>query len=292
MMIRLRRRLHRKDRPGYSVRKEVGMHTAIHSVFGIKSFRLHLTLGLAVLLFLVPAMSANAQPDPVKEELLITLIALPDEQLAQLFDLAAVLNESEDSMNLLMEAPRDFLLNEGIDLPHDQFQITGVNFLLPPAVEEEPWFGIAEPLEGYVFDPKGIGIFYGNVAILIQKAFEPVAEGTAVEEIGHRFDMLQFISDQFDEDTLDLIRNVLRELEEMDPEDPRRLEFLANPREYLIGQELTLPARLYRIIAIDLTRAEAAGSVVSDVIRPGLGTVKVGIGVFYNNVGIFLQQAI
>lgn len=292
MMIYLRRQLHRKDRSGYSVRKEVGMHHVIHSFLGTKSFRLHLTLGLAALLFLVPAISGNTQPSPVKEELLKTLIALPDEQLAQLVDLAAVLNESEDSINLLMEAPRDFLLNEGIDLPNDQFQITGVNFLLPPVVEEEPWFGIAEPLEGYVFDPKGIGIFYGNVAILIQKAFEPVAEGTAMEEIGHRFDMLQFISDQFEGETLDLIRDVLRELEEMDPEDPRRFEFLANPREYLIGQNLTLPARLYRIIAVDLTRAEAASSVISDGIRPGLGTVREGIGVFYNNVGIFLQQAV
>jgi hypothetical protein len=84
----------------------------------------------------------------------------------------------------------------------------------------------------------------------------------------------------------------MRELEEMDPEDPSRLEFLENPREYLIGHNLTLPASAYRIIAIDLNRSEAAMSVVADEIRAGLGTVKEGIGVFYNNVGIFLQRAI
>jgi len=290
MMIRLQRRVHRKDRSGYSGRKEVGMHNAIHSFLRTKSFRLHLTLGLAALLCLVPVVSANAQPVPAKDEIFGILIALPDEQLAQLVDLTAVLNESEDSMNLLMEAPRDFLLNEGIDLPHDAFQITGVNFLLPPAVEEEPWFGIAEPLDGLLFDPKGLGIFYGNVAIFIQRAFEQVEE--AMEEVNHKDDVFQFIIDRFEGETLDLVRVVVRELEEMDPEDPRRLEFLTNPREYLIGQGLTLPARTYRIIAIDLTRAEAAGSVVSDAIRAGLGTVKEGIGVFYNNVGIFLQRAI
>lgn len=268
------------------------MHTAIHSVLSNKSARFRLMIGMAALLLLIPIVMATAQPAPFKDEIIETLVALPDEQLAQLVNLGAILNESEDSINLFMEAPRDFLLNEGIDLPHDAFQITGVNFLLPPAVEEEPWFGVAEPLEGYVFEPKGLGVFYGNVAILIQEAFEPVEEGTATRGTNHQLDMFQFISDQFQGETLDLLRDAIRELEEMDPEDPRRLEFLANPREYLIGQELTLPARSYRITAIDLNRAEVAGSVISDEIRAGLGTVKEGIGVFYNNIGIFLQRAV
>jgi hypothetical protein len=291
-MIHLSRQLHSKEGSGYSVQKEVGMHTAIHSVFGLKSFRLHVIIGMVALFLLIPILTASAQPNAFKDEIIETLVALSDEQLAQLVDLGAVLNESQDSMNLFMEAPRDFLLNEGVDLPHDAFQITGINFLLPPAVEDEPWFGIAEPLEGYVFEPKGLGVSYGNVAIFIQEASEPVEEGAATQETNHQLDMFQFISDQFPDETLDLLRIAVRELEEMDPEDPSRLEFLANPREYLIGQNLTLPARLYRIIAIDLTRAEAVASVISDVIRPGLGTKREGIGVFYHNIGIFLQRAV
>ena len=265
------------------------MHNVIHSVLGSRALHLHVALGLAVLLLLVPVVSAHAQPVPFKDEIFGTLIALPDEQLAQLVDLTVSLNESEEAIGLFMDAPREFLLNEGIDLQPDAFQITGVNFLLPPAVEEEPWFGIAEPLDGLVFDHKGLGIFYSNVAIFIQRAYEPVEE--SVEGINHKEDLFQFIVDQFQGETLDLVRDVMRALEEMDPEDPARLEFLANPREYLIGQELTLPARSYRIIAIDLNRAEAAGSVLSDQIRPGMGTVKEGIGIFLNNVGIFLQRA-
>ena len=202
------------------------------------------------------------------------------------------LNESEESIGLFMEAPRDFLFNEGIDLQPDAFQITGVNFLLPPAVEEEPWFGIAEPLEGYLYGSKGLGIFYRNVGIVIQEAFEPLDEEIAIAGTNHQFDMLVFIDERFQGETLDLIRNVMRELEELNPDDPGRLEFLANPREYLIDQNLTLPAHSYLIIAIDLNRAEAAGSVLSDQIRPGMGTVKEGIGVFLNSVGIFLQRAI
>ena len=268
------------------------MHTAIHSVLSKRSACLKLMIGVMALFLLMPIVPASAQAEDVLNRVFETLIALPDAQLAQLVDLTAVLNESVDSMTPFMEAPREFLLNEGIDLPPDEFQITVVNFLIPPAVEEEPWFGIAEPLEGLIFEPKGLGIFYSNVGILIQEASEPVEEGTAVEGTNHQADMLQFIGERFQGDTFTLIRDVVRELEEMDPENPSRLEFLANPREYLIGQNLTLPASAYRITAIDLNRSEAAGSVVSDAIRAGLGTVKEGIGVFYNNVGIFLQRAI
>lgn len=292
MFTHMSRRLHSERHSGYSAWKEVDMHTAIHSVLNNRSTRLRLMIGMVALLLLAPILPASAQAEDVLNRVFETLIALPDAQLAQLVELAAVLDESADSMSLFMEAPREFLLNEGIDLPTDEFQITGVNFVIPPDVEEEPWFGIAEPLEGLVYEPKGLGILYSNVGILIQEASEPVDEGTAVEGTNHQADMLQFISEKFQGNTFSLIRDVMRELEEMDPEDPSRLEFLENPREYLIGHNLTLPASAYRIIAIDLNRSEAAMSVVADEIRAGLGTVKEGIGVFYNNVGIFLQRAI
>jgi hypothetical protein len=264
------------------------MHNVIHSVF---ISRLHRTLGLVAMLVLVPVISANAQVVPFKEQVFGTLIELPDEYLALLVDLVGVLDTSEDSVGLFMEAPRAFLRDEGIDLPPDAFQITGVNFSVPSAVEDEPWFGIAEPLEGFLFEPKGLGVFYENVAIFIQEAFEPVEEGQDVQAADHQTDMFRFIGDRFPGETLERLRAVMRELEETDPEDQRRLEFLLNPREYLIGQDLTLPAYAYRIIAIDLNRAEVAGSVVSDELRAGLGTVREGIGVFYNSFGVFLQRA-
>ena len=292
MFIRLPRQFHKSIGSRYSVWKEVVMHNVIHSARVSKCSRFCLSLGLVVLFVLVPILSANAQAVEFKTRVFETLIELPDEYFALLVELAGILNDSEDSRVLFMETPRDFLLNEGIDLPRDAFQITGVDFSLLPAVEDEPWFGIAEPLEDFVFEPKGLGVFLRNVAIFIQEAFEPVEEGTAVEETDHQTDMLRFIGDRFPGDTLDRLSIVMRELDEMDPEDSRRLEFLANPREYLIGQDLTLPAYSYRVIAIDLNRAEAAGSVVSDELRAGLGTVREGIGVFHNNVGMFLQRAI
>lgn len=268
------------------------MHTKIHSVLGSKSLQLFMALGLLVLLLTAPVLTASAQVEDVRETIFQTLIALPDAQLAQLVDFTAVLNEAPDMVDLFLEAPRDFLFSEGIELPPDAFQITGVNFLLPPAIEDDPWFGVAEALEGYLYGSKGLGIFYSNVGIVIQEAYEPLDEEIAIAETNHQFDMLVYIDERFQGETLNLIRDVMRELEELDAEDPKRLEFLANPREYLVDQNLTLPAHSYRIIAIDMNRAEAAGSVISDQIRPGMGTVKEGIGVFLDNVGIFLQRAI
>ena len=268
------------------------MHNVVHSIFRSKSARAPLTLWLVALFLLFPVLSATAQPVPFKEEIFGTLIELPDEYLALLVDLTSVLNESEDSINLFMEAPREFLLDEGIDLKRDAFQITGINFMLPTVVEGEPWFGIAEPLEDLIFEPKGLGVFYDNVAIFIQEAFEPVEEGDAKAATDHQTDMFRFIGDRFPGDTLDRLREVMRQLDAMDVEDARRLEFLDNPRAYLIGQDLTLPAYSYRIIAIDLNRAELAGSVVPGEIRTGLGEVREGIGVFYNNLGVFLQRAV
>jgi hypothetical protein len=236
-------------------------------------------------------ITTTAQPIEFKELVFGTLIELPDEYLALLVDLVGVLNESQDSVALFMEAPRAFLRDEGINLPPDAFQITGVDFLLPPATEDEPWFGVAEPLEGYLFEPKGLGVFYDNVAIFIQEAFEPLETGQDVLPANHQIDMFRFVADRFPGETLELLRAVMRQLEAMDPEDQRRVEFLVNPREYLISQDLTLPAYAYRIVAIDLNRAAAAGSVMSDELRAGLGTVREGIGVFYDSFGVFLQRA-
>ncbi|MBE0636321.1 hypothetical protein IH601_10035 [Candidatus Bipolaricaulota bacterium] len=268
------------------------MHNAIQSVLKVRRPCRLTAWGLAALLLLVPVLAASAQAGEFTQRIFETLIELPDEHLALLVDLTSVLNESEDEIGLFMEAPRAFLLDEGIDLPPDKFQITGVNFMLPSAVEDEPWFGIAEPLEGFVFEPKGIGVFYRSIAIFIQEAFEAVQERIALEPTDHQTDMLRFMSDRFPGDTLDTLREVMRELDAMNVDDPLRLEFLVNPREYLIGRNLTLPAYSYRIIAIDMTRAQAAGSVVPGEIRAGLAVVPEGFGVFYNNLGVFLQRAI
>lgn len=268
------------------------MTNAIHSVSDFRRSSIGLILGLTALLFLVPLVSVNAQDTIFKDEVFGTLIELPDIYLAQLVQLAAVLDADEELMVSFMEAPREFLTAEGIDLPPDAFQITGVNFMVLSETEEEPWFGIAEPLEEMVFEPKGLGVFYESVAIFIQEAFEPRENGEITDPQVHMTDMFRFIGDHFEGDTLETLGAVMRALDALPADDQSRLEFLANPRAYLIDEGLTLPAHSYRIIAIDLNRAALVESVRSDEIRAGLGIVDPGIGVFYNNMGVFLQRAI
>ncbi len=264
----------------------------VRSGLSAHRFRLALVLGVVIASLAIPSLIVSAQAEDFKQRVFSTLIALPDEYFSQLVDLMAMMDADTDMAAAFTEAPREFLLAEGIELAPDVFQVIGLDFSILPEVEGDPWFGIAEPLEGLVYEPKGIGVFFDSVAVFIQEAFEPVDEGAMPEMRDHQTDMLTFVGDRFPGDTLDLVGAAVLELDALDADDPRRLEFLANPREYLLEQQLTLPASAYRIIAVDLLRAGVVGGVASGVVRPGLGTIPEGIGIFYDNVGVFLQRAI
>ena len=87
-------------------------------------------------------------------------------------------------------------------------------------------------------------------------------------------------------------RMVMKDLDRMDPEDPMRVGFLNNVREFLLRSGITLPASDYRIVALDFQRAEAFNAVIPDEVRPGLAVLPEGIGVFFDRIGIFVQLAI
>jgi hypothetical protein len=258
-----------------------------------------LVLGIAVLLAIGTSALSFGQEEPFVERVLGTLITLPDEYLPALVELMGVLEVEEETRAAFLEFPREFLAVQDfvfpIVLPSDSFQVTAIDFSIPPVAEEEAWSGVAEPLDGLVFEPKGLGVFYANVGIFIQEAHEPVdnaAEGDVPSAVRAKEDVLRFITERFSGDTLERLRAVMKELDRMAPEDAQRQAFLDNPRGYLLAHELTLPAATYRIVAIDLNRAEAAGAVRSGEIRAGLAVVPEGIGVFFDTVGTFLQLAI
>jgi hypothetical protein len=222
--------------------------------------------------------------------------------LPALVRLVIALDLLPDLHPALFAGPRDYFaaqtLGPAIALPPDAFQITAVDFSIVPVAPEDIWFGIAEPLEGLVFEPKGVGIFYRSVGIFIQKARDPVAgevaggmaagDGSTTQQME---DMLLFVN-QLSTETLDNLRAAMKELNKLPVDSPERANFLHNPREYLLGRELTLPASTYRIVAIDFDRAAAVDAVKADRIRAGLAVIPEGIGVFGTEVGIFLQLAI
>lgn len=250
-----------------------------------------------------PARLALAQEEPFVERVLRTLTLLPEDYLPALVQLMGVENEQGgEPIWMAYEAgflPREFLMNQEIvppiELSPSAFQITVFNFTVQPENEEENWFNVAEPLEGLVYDPKGIGIMYPNVGIFIQEAHEaPSEEGrafTAGPPTKEIEDMLGLTA-RLTGDVLERLRVVMKALDRMEPDDPERVGFLSNVREYLLRNGLTLPASDYRIVALDFQRAEGLSSVYPDEVRPGLAVLPEGIGVFFDSVGIFIQLAI
>lgn len=288
-------------RSGYSSEKEVMRMT--HA----RGHRLHrrclrhlLVLSVVAILAVGMSVLSLGQEEPFVERVLGTLITLPDEYLPALVELMGILDVDEEARRAFLDLPREFLVAQGfvspIDLPPDSFQVAAIDFSVPPAAEDEIWFGVAEPLEGLVFEPKGLGVLYGNVGVFIQEAHDPVDEpaGATSEPLAVRAkeDVLRFITERFSGDSLERLRILMKELDRMAPEDPQRQAFLDNPREYILAHELTLPASTYRIVSIDLNRAEAVDAVRFGEIRAGLAVVPEGIGVFFNTVGAFLQLAI
>jgi hypothetical protein len=270
---------------------------------------LHFSRGawIAVLLLTLvaaPVLTVVGQEEPVIQRIYGTLNLFPQTDLPALVQLAVALDLAPDLHAALLAAPRDYLATQTLTAPivlaADAFQVTTLDFSIVPEATEDRWFGIAAPLEGLAFEPKGIGIFYRSVGIFLQEAHEPtgsdvpggmgVNNGNPIEQVG---EMLALVS-RLSATTLDTLRAAMKELNRLAIDSPDRASFLHNPREYLLGRELTLPASIYRIIALDFDRAAVVGAVKSDRIRAGLAVIPEGIGVFGTDagVGIFLQLAI
>jgi len=298
-----RRPFHIRIVPGYSRPMEVLRMTHRRAEVGVRSLwhsgLLILLVGLAVVGLVFAALG---QEERVAERILRTVTLLPEDDLPALVRLAVVLNQTPELHALLMETPRDFLAHQTIAVPinlaQSAFQITAIDFSMVPEAADDAWFGVAEPLEGLVFEPKGLGIFYRNVGIFLQEAHEPLAgevggtmrtsDGSPTQQIE---DMLALIA-RLTAEALETLRTAMRDLDRLPVDSPERATFLRNPREFLLSRELTLPASTYRIVALDFERALAVGAVKSDRIRAGLAVIPEGIGVFGTEVGIFLQLAI
>jgi len=256
---------------------------------------------VVVLLFVVgtPARLALAQEEPFVERVLRTLTLLPEDYLPALVGLVSAVNGNEDLQQGLFEAPRDFLASQeevlSIELPPDAFQVTVFNFTIEPGEDQENWVSVAAPLEGLVYDPKGVGVMYPNVGVFIQEAHEAPAEGGPIFAAGpptKEIEDILGLTARLTSDVLERLRDVMKRLDRLAPDDPERVAFLNNAREFFLRNGITLPASDYRIVAMDFQRAEALGAVHPDEVRPGLAVLPEGIGVFSDDIGVFIQLAI
>jgi len=254
------------------------------------------------LMLCAPVLTALGQEERVAERILRTVALLPENDLPSLVQLAVALNEFPDLHAALMEAPRAFLAAQAvtapIELASSAFQITAIDFSVASENPDDPWFGVAEPLDGLVFEPKGLGIFYRNVGIFVQEAHDPAVgdiPGTMRSVVGtptQQVEDVYALIARLTPDALETLRAAMKELDRLAADAPERALFLRNPREYLFSRELTLPASTYRIVAVDFERAAIVDAVKADRIRAGLAVIPEGIGVFGSEVGIFLQLAI
>lgn len=286
----------------YSSRKEVMHMTHRCANVRVRVVRDSWLFILLVGLIAAPGLTTLAQEEPVVQRIFQTLTLLPETDLSALVQLAVALDQAPELHPPFMDAPRDYLASQmstpPILLAPDAFQVTAIDFSIVPEAAEDAWFGIAEPLEGLVFEPKGVGIFYRNVGIFLQEARDPLAGETAGGMRAHDGSPTQQVQDmlalvnRLTPGALDNLRTAMKELNRLAVDSPERANFLHNPREYLLGRELTLPASTYRIVAVDFERALVVGAVKSDRIRAGLAVIPEGIGVFGTEVGIFLQLAI
>ena len=206
-----------------------------------------------------------------------------------------------------LENPRTYLEQKQINLPVNYYQVVALSFdaSLP---DEKKWFGVAAQQDGKTYVAAGIGFFYENVGLFIQTAADPTAKGSgtplpvldflpvtsgssqAIDSVGSYLQLIERIPAE----ALKQLPTVMEELNAAKADDPIRTEFVTNPRDYLLKRDILLRSADYRLVAMDFQRAAALDPAPFVTARPrgGLAVVPEGIGLFYDNAGVFIQEAI
>lgn len=245
----------------------------------------------------------SAQEESAVERYYRLLSRISDEALLRIPAAMAELDTlGEDGRKAFQENPRAYLETKGVDLPVNYYQVVALRFEdnLDP---KTAWFGVAEQQEELTFVAAGIGLFYDNVGIFIQTAIVPPSSPaggpvpafstTGPEPMQGIESYLQLI-ERIPSEALGRLPTVMEELNAAKEDDPQRVEFIANPRDYLLKRDILLPGAYYRIVALDFQRAAKleVPPVVAAKTRGGLAVVPEGIGFFFENAGIFIQEAI
>jgi hypothetical protein len=233
-----------------------------------------------------------------------TVASMDEVHLPSIGNLMEVLDLDVEARAELMLSPREYLetqtlVSDPIILECDAFQVTvldlGKEFDIVEGEEEVDvqWYTVAEQLEDLEYQVGCVGLFYEHIGIVIQETKEPSIDEVAVERtVGGEIKIYLETVIGLTDDALEEIKASIKELNGLDVESDERAKFLDNPRQYIYDKAgITLPAIRYRVIAIDFDKAAELGVVARGEIRPGLVVVPEGIGKFFDNVGIFIQQA-
>ncbi len=249
----------------------------------------------------------SAQQESAVERYYRLLSRISDAALLKLPGALADL-ATPDGLNkqAFLENPRTYLERKQINLPVNYYQVVALSFdtSLP---DDKKWFGVAAQQDGKTYVAAGIGFFYENVGLFIQTAADPSASGAgalpaldflpatpgsaqAIDSVGSYLQLIERIP----ADALKQLPTVMEELNAAKADDPIRTEFVTNPRDYLLKRDILLRSADYRLVAMDFQRAAALDPAPFVTARPrgGLAVVPEGIGLFYDNAGVFIQEAI
>lgn len=268
-----------------------------------------LYVGSALLVVAVLALGlrttvAYAQQESPVERYYRLLMRISDETLLRLpAAMADLAGEGTEGRGVFFGEPRVYLKGKDIDLPVNHYQVVALDFSVRPEDPALAWFGVAEQQEGLTFVASGVGFFYSNVGIFIQAAVKPESPAAAPTPVmtfapsggtGLAIESYLQLIERIPAESLTRLSGVMEELNAAGEEDPRRVEFVTNPRDYLLKQDILLPSAYYRITAIDFQRAARLDVPVVFLSRTrgGLAVVPQGIGLFFNGEGLFIQEAI
>jgi len=227
---------------------------------------------------------AYTQAEPPIEHYLGLLSNFPD--LDGLRAIMEHLDANKQDRQSFMDDPRAYLNERGLQLGEEFYQITALDF---DVSFKAGVFGTAEPRGDLEVAPEGIGMFYEHVGLFIQEAMGTISP---TEPPSERY--LRLLS-RIPAETLNKIGPVLEKLDGEPADDSDRKNFRGNPRNFLLKKGIRLPSDFYRLVALDLELAlavEGPKAINVSPARAGLAVINEGIGMFYDHVGVFIQEAL
>ncbi len=190
--------------------------------------------------------------------------------------------------------PRDFLEKQDIYLPRD-FRLVAVDLTEAAKHNDDEATAVVidEAGEGFTYQYAGIGLFYRDFGLMVARAVdlrEKRLAGTPRQlgggDVAVRM-YLQVLS-SIPEVMLDRLSEIMDSVNDSD--DNERLQFMADPRGYLLDRDVYLEKSEYRIVAFDFGVGDEDWYYHPS--EEYQDWVPEGIGFCFENVALFMQQGL
>ena len=191
--------------------------------------------------------------------------------------------------------PRAFLERQDIYLPRD-FRLVAVDLTEAANHNDEEATAVFfdEPGKGFTYQYAGIGLFYEKFGLMVALAVDLREErlaGTPRQLGGGDVVVRMYLQvlSSIPEVMLNRLSEIMGSVNE-DDSGQLRLQFMADPRGYLLDRDLFLEKSEYRIVAFDFGVGDEDWYYHPSEEFPDW--VPEGIGFCFENVALFMQQGL